>query len=303
MNIVYNDYFLGINFLNKSFFKIKYNIFNISEFCKIKNKTKLDLIFELIFLIPMILIRFICNKEGKTLFFDVESIRGIFFSLLKLRTKDNIIWLWNPILDRPYLRIFISIFKFIGFSIITFDRKDAEKYKIKFYNQIINSDVLPAKKKGKSNKLFFIGQDKGRYNFLKRVDILSCRNNNIFIFSEIDSKYSITKTIEYEQYIELLNESMFVIDLVQKNQSGLTIRVLEALFLNKKIITNNHDIINYAFYSKDRILIIDDDFHEKDLIEFISDDNKDIKIVNPDLLCKYELSVFLDKIEKGLINR
>ena len=302
MNIVYNDYFLGKKFLNEKFFKSKYNIFNISEFCKIKNKTKLDLIFEMIFIIPVILIRLICNKEGKTLFFDVESISGIFLSLLKLRTKDNIIWLWNPILDRPYLRIFISIFKFVGFSIITFDRKDAEKYKIKFYTQIINSDVLPTKKKEKSNKLFFIGQDKGRYNLLKRIDLLSCRNNNIFIFSEIDSKYSITKTVEYDQYIEILNESMFVIDLVQKNQSGLTIRVLEALFLNKKIITNNYDIINYNFYSKDRILIIDDDFHEKDLIEFISDDNEDINTVNPDLLCKYELSVFLDKIEKCLIN-
>ena len=44
-------------------------------------------------------------------------------------------------------------------------------------------------------------------------------------------------------------------EIVQPGQGGLTIRTLEALFYNKKLITNNESITEYDFYNADNIFI------------------------------------------------
>ena len=48
-------------------------------------------------------------------------------------------------------------------------------------------------------------------------------------------------------------------DLVRKNQTGLSFRFFEAMPLQKRIITNNLNVKNYSFYNTNNILIIDDD--------------------------------------------
>lgn len=63
--------------------------------------------------------------------------------------------------------------------------------------------------------------------------------------------------------------------------NGLTLRVLESLFFEKKLITNNINIINCEFYNKNNIFIINKD-NLDDLNDFLKSEYKKIdkKIIN-----------------------
>lgn len=50
--------------------------------------------------------------------------------------------------------------------------------------------------------------------------------------------------------------SDIVIDLVQQGQTGWTLRILESVYLNKKVITNNSEILHSEFYSPERVFIL-----------------------------------------------
>ena len=49
-----------------------------------------------------------------------------------------------------------------------------------------------------------------------------------------------------------------ILDIPKTNQTGLTLRVLEALYFNKKIISTNSELKNYDFYHPNNILVLDD---------------------------------------------
>ena len=79
--------------------------------------------------------------------------------------------------------------------------------------------------------------------------------------------------ISYPQYLKDISLSEVIIDLTRIGQDeGFSYRVPEALFLNKKIISDRKLLIDEPFYSKDRVFIIGIDsmdrlrnFLEKDL--------------------------------------
>ena len=62
--------------------------------------------------------------------------------------------------------------------------------------------------------------------------------------------------ISYDENLQIIKRSKCIIDIYQKHQLGLTRRPLEALFYNKKLITNNQDIVNYDFYNPNNIYIL-----------------------------------------------
>ena len=67
----------------------------------------------------------------------------------------------------------------------------------------------------------------------------------------------ISESIPLNDVKTYIQKSKCMLDLavIHKHQ-GLTFRVFEAMGLNKKIITNNKDIINYDFYNPQNRLVI-----------------------------------------------
>jgi hypothetical protein len=55
---------------------------------------------------------------------------------------------------------------------------------------------------------------------------------------------------------ELVHKSKIILDINHPKQIGLTMRTLEALGAQRKLITTNADVANYDFYNKSNILII-----------------------------------------------
>ena len=65
------------------------------------------------------------------------------------------------------------------------------------------------------------------------------------------------KSLAKEDVFELFSQSSVVLDIHHPMQSGLTMRTIECIGAEKKILTTNLDIVNYDFYNPRNILVID----------------------------------------------
>lgn len=72
------------------------------------------------------------------------------------------------------------------------------------------------------------------------------------------------KRLDYEDVLDYVSQTNCIIEIVQNDTAGPTMRYSEAVFYNKKLLTNNKNIVNFPFYNsnymkvfeKKRILIL-----------------------------------------------
>jgi len=158
----------------------------------------------------------------------------------------------------------------------TFDPDDARKYKI----QLRPLFYLESYKHVKREELFdllFIGTvHSDRYTLVKkivkqietsyRVKLHFYLSSRFLFFSKkvFDKNFSEIKynevcftSLSHKENSELIHNSKMILDINHPKQIGLTMRTFETLGAQKKLITTNRDIINYDFYNKENILVID----------------------------------------------
>ena len=158
-----------------------------------------------------------------------------------------------------------SFYKSLGCETWSFDENDCKEFDMKWNPLHFFGEELVGKTVTKRD-VFFIGADKGRYSQI--IDIkneletrgISCLfmitpNTNTPFYDK--KKYS--KRIRYSRNLELINESKAILDVMQKGQSGFTMRIPESMLNHKKLITDNTRIKNYPFYCKDNIFILGED--------------------------------------------
>lgn len=86
--------------------------------------------------------------------------------------------------------------------------------------------------------------------------------------------------------------SKYIIDCPKEGQSGLTIRIFEALSAEKKIITTNSEIKNYDFYNPQNIYVYDGN-----KIDFSCDFfRKDYQPLDASLIEKYSIDSWVKEI-------
>lgn len=251
-------------------------------------------------------------KSDYVIFFDIFEKEIV--DLLREKTKDTkeIFWIWNKI-DHKY----INELKKISKNVWTFDKTEAEKTKIKYSSQFywrkkeeINNDEI--------YDLYFIGQDKGRAkrifeikDLLKKIEfkiiiiLNKYRKEGIeYFFKEknIKKNYSL-KNIPYEDVVEDIKKSKVILELTKKEQSGLTLRALEALFFDKKLITDNENIKEYDFYNPNNIFILrnNDKLDKKKEIEIEEFFSRKKEIVDEKIKAKYMIKNWLENLINGYV--
>lgn len=154
--------------------------------------------------------------------------------------------------------------KFNFDMVYTFDESDSKKYGFRFTNTLYSkrNDITPSSKK---SDLFFIGRAKDRLAKLQAIAKLCVSNSLNPNFSILISdrkqeqikgvKY-IDKVIPYDKVLPQIISSKCVLDIVQEGQVGLTMRVYEAIFYNKKLITNNQSVKKLRYYRPDYMQVI-----------------------------------------------
>lgn len=141
-------------------------------------------------------------------------------------------------------------------SIFTFDPNDAQKYGYIYYP--VPYSVLPDEKSYDIHyDLYFVGASNGRLDQL--LDIY-----NDITLNEVTSLYRITnvkrkqqkfkdkiiynKTCLYDVVVEEVKQSNCILEIIRSGQSGATLRYYEAVCYNKKLLTNNKNVVNLPFY-------------------------------------------------------
>lgn len=140
----------------------------------------------------------------------------------------------------------------MGYHLVTFDPQEAIELGMTYAPQFYRFPQI--KQVNPRYDFFFCGERKNRG---KRLDDLKKELESkgfrcLFIVVEKGED----KRITYEQYLEYVLESRCIVDLFQEGQVGLTRRPMEALFFNKKLLTENLDISNFDFYHSENIFIL-----------------------------------------------
>lgn len=187
--------------------------------------------------------------------------------------------------------------------VYAFDYEDAKKYNFK-YNPLIYSEN-EIKDNKKNVDVFYVGKAKDRYDMLikcfEKINKIKLKAE-FYIFGINEKKQKYNDQIKYNQYIpyveclENIKASNCLLDIIQGDSSGYTIKVCEAIFYNKLLITTNKNIKNAPFYNPKYILIIE---NENDIKREFFDSKDDVKYTESDR--KYFLlNTFLMKINNDL---
>lgn len=125
-------------------------------------------------------------------------------------------------------------------------------------------------------------KDKGRYKQVKEMyDKFSKMGLKIFarVVRDKTSKEQDEKLygngMEYSELLQIINESKCIVEFVKEGQEGLTLRSMESIFYQKKLITNNPKIEEEPFFCENNIMIWNNQ-DPNQIREFLKSDYKKI---------------------------
>lgn len=147
--------------------------------------------------------------------------------------------------------------------IFTTDLKDSRDYNYQYLPGLYSKTQVNEDPSSK-NDLFFIGANKGRLEFLHEIAKKMEYNDvhysiNIIGVEEKDQldfeDLHYNNRMNYQQVLHETQSTNCILEVVQEGQSSLTLRAIEAIVYNKKLITNNEWTKESAFYNPKYIQI------------------------------------------------
>lgn len=141
--------------------------------------------------------------------------------------------------------------------ILSFDPGDCEKYGLDYY-PLCFSGYTDEMQNMENADVYFLGKAKDRfaeivnvYNFLKSKG-LKCNFNIIGVRKEDQVEIegvNYLESMSYKQNLQCILHSNCILELMQGGGRGYTQRVLEAICLKRKLLTNNPIIKDALFYN------------------------------------------------------
>lgn len=146
----------------------------------------------------------------------------------------------------------------------SFDERDCEEYHMRFNHQFYYPldvpEALPI-----STDVSFVGLDKGRLEMLQNLQ-------QKFESMGLRTKFNIvgynSERFTYPQIVKEIAQSRAVLDIQASWQTGMTLRPFEAMFYQKKLITNDFRAKDAPFYTPENVFILGEDDLDN-LSEFI----------------------------------
>ncbi len=172
-----------------------------------------------------------------------------------------------------------DIIKKLGYEIWSFDKEDCKEYGLSynpsFYVKSWYENV--GKEKETNNDVCYIGRDKDdRMSKVSRIMIeLQQEGLSTYTYFTAPKWYKRFGKKEYKKYLDfkkMISKEMgskCIFDFGLENQSGITLRVFDALCNGRKLITTNKAITEYDFYDSKTVFIygVDDIKRIKDFAE------------------------------------
>ena len=225
------------------------NIYNIGKY--IKNKKTQYLIIIQAQCLNRISYAYFNNLKNRfnceLIIYSLDSVHAN--SPTFLSVKDTIL---NNNWDRIYTYDYFDSMEF-GWSYIGRNYFSTSKLPPRNKQKPIKNDIYFAGGiKGGKEKILFQIYEKLLQNNLNPNFYLYCYSDKQK--NELQEKYPSYNIFfrEWQQYKKLLNciqETNCIIEILQENQKTQSVRYFEALYFNKKLLTNNPEIINLPYYN------------------------------------------------------
>lgn len=215
-------------------------------------------------------------KSNYDIVFIIGGIETTESFIMKIKDRNPnakyILYLWDSFARMPGIESVLHCFD----TVFSFDRIDCLNssqmkflplfYRNEYYKELVNNTQVDIYHLGSqhSNRLKIIKQIalqcdeiKLSHKFRLRVGKITYWRNVIFGGELKGSKpYLIFEDWSHQKNASSIQESKAILDIQHPTQRGLTMRTIELLAMQKKIITTNEDIVNYDFYSPDNVSII-----------------------------------------------
>lgn len=188
--------------------------------------------------------------------------------------------------------------------VLSFDQADVEKYGLIYYPLIYSEYSCNIPNQVKDSDVYFVGKAKDRlseiidaFEYLD-AEGLKCDFHIVGVKREEQAykdKIDYCNQMPYIENISRIKSTRCILEIMQQGGHGYTLRVCEAIMYDKKLLSNNIELLNAPFYSKDCISIFKDS--TKIDTEFIRNGNKNVSYNYKDKLSPKNLLDFItDKL-------
>lgn len=181
----------------------------------------------------------------------------------------------------------------LGFEVWSYVKQDCEKYCFHYYKQFFNWKNLALTNDEIKYDAVFVGLIKDRRDEIKEIKgFLESYGLKTWFFVPLMKELSGNKAVGknfilYNDYLDMISKAKSIVDIVSESNYGLTLRPIEALLYEKKLITNYRQIKEEEFYSPDNVFIYGED---TDIQGFF---NKPFKKINKNIVEKYDVNFFI----------
>lgn len=211
-------------------------------------------------------------------------------------------YIWDDICNDPHAP---ETFKFYD-SVFSYNEKDCVKYGIKFrpffFSEEYESNISDRKydisciMSFSEDRIIFLNKFFNACSDIKRQFVLIKGSWLLRMLNKSKignlGQYISSKGVNYNQMMEILQESKCLVDIQHPKQEGLTTRAFEALATRTKMITTNANIMGYDFYDPQNIAVVSRDNPVVDVL-WLKDSYKEVESC---VLKKYALSTFISDI-------
>ena len=243
--------------------------------------------------------------QDQILVINPELIDKEYHLEIKKFTHKYIAYLYDSMQRCPIEHLLDGIFD----EIYSFDKDDCKTYDFHETSNYIYFDPKDYSNASIVNEFIYIGSIDERLVQVDEIGQFLQSQNKTFSFYAIGKKatwYAFKnrftqkyKAITFrrnrftqEETLQKYNESKTLIDIVRKNQTGLSFRIFEAIGLNKNVVTNNAIIANYDIYESKKINLLEKDSLTTTDFEFSNTD------YSSELQHKYHLTTWVEKVFK-----
>ncbi len=217
-----------------------------------------------------------CFKNGKKycfVFFSAgpftDHIPYGFVDVLKKRFPNSkFVVFYQDLIEHKRL-VSINDFKTFCDELYSFDYKDSEKYNVNYYPLVYSMLNLHDSNKITSD-VYFCGALKNRWDDIYRAYSYFSKKGCVCDFiivtkdKRIIEKYKnlqgliFVDSFSYRENLLHASQTKNILELMQKNGTGYTIRACEAVALRKRLLSNNKFLEKAPFYKPDQFMSFDD---------------------------------------------
>ena len=151
--------------------------------------------------------------------------------------------------------------------VFAYDKNDCLKYGYEYFITAYSEEVLSKETDIPEVDVFYFGGSNGRLKELWDCWNEMEQNNIIYDFYivgggiEGEMKYAdkihYVDAVPYQNIIEKDRKCNCILEVLSYKQNGVTLRTMEAVLLNKKLLTNNKNVVDLPFYDSRYIKVFE----------------------------------------------